>query len=329
MHDTRITARAADRSSGTHNTKGVLMRNKQRTAGRLMMGALVLAAQMGAHTPAHAVMGLTTRFADVVLENVQVGRLYNLRQEYKVPYTLKNLSESPAKVVIEVLVPEKKELMPDYEAVPDPSWVKLVPSELQMDGKGASFSEILLQVPDDPKYANRNYQAIIWAHSSGAGLIGVGVKSRLRFSTGQGPESLKAEKLRKAMMTLDFDMGPQALYVNDVDKGAAFDVKEKTGKSIKLTNRAESDIKLVASSVKWDGRYSIPEGYVAAPDPSWMSVSPDSLTLEGLQIKPLKVVLNIPNDPQHAGKMYAFLVKAQLQLGVEVEMFTRVFVTVK
>lgn len=301
---------------------------KLQAAKRWARVAMIAALALGDARAVFATVGLTSRFADVVLENTKVGQVYNLRKEFNVPYTLKNHSESPTAVALEIVIPEQPELSPNYEAIPDPAWLKIVPNQATIPGNGSTFAEIILQVPDDPKYVGRHYQAAIWSHTSGEGLIGAGVKSRLRFSTGPGPDTLKAEKARKAMMTLDFDMLPQTLYVNDVEVGSAFDVREKTGKSIKVTNRAETPVGFTFASVPWDGRYQL-EGFEPAPDPKWLTVEPGTLTLEGLMIKPLKMTLNIPDDKKQAGKKYAFLVKAQLTLGVEIEVVSRVFVTVK
>ncbi|MBI4395645.1 MAG: hypothetical protein HY548_01025 [Elusimicrobia bacterium] len=276
----------------------------------------------------HSGVGLVTRFADVVLENVNVGQVYNLRSERSVPYTLKNRGSAPTKVVIEVLIPSAKELQPGYEAIPDPTWVKIIPNHLMLEANGAAFSEVVLEVPDDPRYTGRHFQAAFWAHSSDEGLIGVGVRSRFRFSTGPGPDTLKQEKQRKAMLTLDFDMLPQTIYLIDVEPGIRYDVKEEMGKSIKITNRAETALSFTLASAPWNERYSLPEGYEAAPDPAWLKVEPAEMDVEGLQIKVVKMFLEIPKANIHRGKKYAFMVKAQLQAGVEIEVLSRVYVTV-
>jgi hypothetical protein len=276
-----------------------------------------------------AAVGISTRFADVVLENVQVGRLYNLRAEKNVPYVIKNRGSASARVTVEVLPPQQSELMPGYEAVPDPAWVKVVPNELVLEGNGSGFAELLLQVPDDPRYVGRHFQAVLWAHASGEGMIGVGVKSRLRFSTGAGPQTLEEEKRRKAMMTLDFDFQPQTLFVDGAAPGVRLDLKESQGKSLKMTNRAETPVSFAVQSVPWDGRFSLPEGYEPAPDPSWLVADPGALDLEGLQVKIVRLMLQIPDGPSVKGKKYAFLVRARLASGVEVDSFARVFVTVK
>ena len=118
-----------------------------------------------------------------------------------------------------MLSPDKKSLLPAQGDMPDTSWVKLVPNEIQLEGHGSGFAEILLEVPNDPKYVGRHFQVHIWAHTSEPGMLGAGVISRFRFSTGAGPETLKAEKRRKAMLTLDFDMTPQIIQLDDVEPG--------------------------------------------------------------------------------------------------------------
>lgn len=294
---------------------------------RVFTGA-VMAVWLFAGAPLWAGVGLVTRFADVILENVKVGQLYNLREVKSMPYTITNLSSLPINVTVEVKAPATGEVLEGYEAIPDPTWVKAIPQELSIGGNGSAFAELLLQVPDDPKYAGRHFQVILWAHTKDDGFVGVGVKSRLRFSTGAGPETLKEEKRRRAMLTLNFDMSPQSMYLSDVESGP-YDVKEMQDKSIKIINRAETAVGFTVKSVPWDGRFVPEPGYEPAPDPSWLKVDPEELEVDGLQIKVVKLALDVPDDKRHRGKRYAFLVKAQTRLGAEVETFTRVFVSMK
>ncbi len=290
---------------------------------------LVFVLLAGSVDPSWAKIGLGSKFGEVVVENVELGATYNLRELRQVPFIITNTGDATTEVVIEITIPKKDGLKEGYEAIPDPTWVKVIPDRMTIDPKKNGFCDIILSVPNDPKYAGRHYQANIWAHTGQKYQLGVGVMGRLRFSTGPGPESLKAEKIKKYMMTLDFQMTPEDIYVNDVPQGKKMDVKESTGKAIKVANFADNKLSLRLMPKSWDERFKLPEGYEPAPDPSWVTFAEEKVTVEGSAIGQGKLFITVPPDPAHKGKKYAFLVQAGVVDGMDLEVYTRVFVSVK
>lgn len=276
---------------------------------------------------AHAAVGLSTQFVDVVLENLNPGLTYNIRELRGVPYTIRNGGDSEIEVLIEVRAPTKEELKPQYEPIPDPSWVQIQPERHKLLGGAMGFSDVIIAVPDDPALKNRHFQAVIWAHSIGTeNMFAVGVNTRLRFSTGLGPESLEAEKRAKAMVKLNFDIWPQTLYAVKVIPGAEYDLKKAEKKSIKITNRAEESLDLVIKSIPWDPRLGLLEGYEAAPNSEWLRLEPEKVTIEPDSVKDIKLYFNIPEEMR--GRKFAFLIQAGLPIGTPVSASNKVFVTV-
>lgn len=278
-----------------------------------------------------AKVGLLVRFADdVILENLEVGRAYNLRQLRHLPYKITNAGDGKVRVVVEVVIPREKELKPGYEAIPDPSWVKVLPGEFILEPGESSLSEVIIAVPDSPEYLNRNFQTQLWAHTVGTGFMASGVAHRMRFSTGVGPETLLREKKKKLMFTLDFEITPLSVYLTGVEPGVRYDAGKKRSGSFKVTNRADDPIEIKMTSVPYDKQGGLPPGYEPSPDPSWLIVEPGELKVESDTIERIRIFVEIPDEKNYYGRKYAFMVKSEL-IGIEVpvEVYNKIYVTVK
>jgi hypothetical protein len=289
-----------------------------------LSGLLVAAVTVA---PIRADIGLGTQFTDAVLENLESGGVYNLRELRGIPYSVRNVGNAEVDVEIEVVLPKKDHLKENYEPIPDPGWIRLHPSKHRLPAGGMGFSDIVVSVPDDPQWNGRHFQADLWAHTVGTGVLATGVRSRLRFSVGPGPESLAAEKRRKAMVSLNFDIWPSAVYVMAAAAGKTYDVAREEGKAMTVTNRSNKSLELVLKTAKWnEAQDALPEGYEAA-DPAWLSFRPERVKIKPFRVQEVKFALNIPRE--HQGKKLAFVVQACLPVGTVVNASNRVFVTVK
>src|SRR4051812_12149560 len=153
--------------------------------------------------PSYAGYQVGTKFADVIMEYVQPGKVYNLRTMRNLPYRINNHSDQPVDLSVQVQIPLAKDLKPGYEAIPDPSWVRLVPDHFKLAIGEEGLADVILQVPDDERYRGHHYQAHILCQSNESplatghtGLVfGVTLQSRLRFSVASaGPEQVREMK---------------------------------------------------------------------------------------------------------------------------------------
>lgn len=277
----------------------------------------------------YAAVGLSTRFVDVTLENLQVGVAYNLRELKKVPYTIKNLSGATMNVSVEVRIPKQEELQKDYEPIPDPNWVQIVPNQFVLEPGRTGFAQVIIQIPNDPQYIGRHFHAKIWADTANNPyMLAAGVVSNLKFSAGLGPETLHKQKVTEAMMTLDFDVTPPAIYIDELEPGKPYDFKKRKARTLKVTNRSETQLRLTFASVPWDDRFHLGD-YQKTPKPEWLTFKSTVAVVQPDTIQSVYPVLQIPDEPEHYGKRYAFLVQTGLVLGVELEYFNRIYVRVK
>lgn len=279
--------------------------------------------------PGEAKVGLAAKFGDVILEGVQPGRTYSLREAARVPFGVQNRGDAETTVVVEFDRPRTGNVSVDYEAIPDPTWLKAVPDRLTIPPGAVGFFDLLLTVPDDSALKGRHFQVMVKARG-GEGMFGVAVENRVRFSVGQGPGSLKEEKKRKAMQQLDFDISPKSLFLTEVPLGRSWDARKEAKKSVRIANFATDPLTVTLSVDAWDRRYPLPEGYEEIPDTSWVKVKMSTVTVESEEIATAGVVVEVPDKPEHRGKRWAATLKAGLLTGYWLDSPVRLLVeTVK
>lgn len=275
-------------------------------------------------------MGLAARFGEIVVENAEIGRTYNLRETLKIPLGIENRSEGPIEVEVIFLQPPEKLLNQNYEVIPDPNWLRALPDRMVIGPNAQGFFDLLLTIPNDPSLNGRHFQATVKARTSGnTGLFGLAIENKLRFSIGPGPEALKEEKRQKAMAQLDFDVSPKSLYVMEVEAGKKTDVKKSQNKVIRVANYSPDPLPIQLTSVEWDKRMYLPAGYEPIPDPSWISFKSSSKDIKGEEIAVFEMVVLVPDDEKYKGKKFAGLVRTGLSTGFWLDAPVSVFINVK
>lgn len=295
---------------------------KSRTAAAALLAALL------APAGAEAKVGLGARFGDVILEGAKPGQSYSLREASRVPFAVENRGDEATEVVIEFERPTPDMTAKDYQPIPDPSWFKALPSRLSLAPHGMGYCDILLSLPDDPALAGKSFQVQVFARSvsSNGATFGAAVRGRIRVSVGPGPESLKAEKAKKAMQRLDFDVTPKDLYLLGVTPGRRWDARKEAKKWIRVANYAPDRLEVVLTPARWDRRFSLPSGYEEIPDPSWIKLSKATVSVATDEIGKGQLVLEVPDKPEYRGRKWAATVKTGLSSGFWLDAPVKVFV---
>ncbi|MDE2293020.1 MAG: hypothetical protein KGL53_13135 [Elusimicrobia bacterium] len=278
--------------------------------------------------PAGAAVGIASQFIDVEISGLKPGKSYNIRELEGVPYSVVNKGDAPADIAVDAQIPHKSDVQAPYEAIPDPSWVEMIPSRLRVDPNGVGFADVVIHVPDDPKLKGRHFQVTLWSHTLGTGLISAGVQSRVRFSIGPSPETQAERALAAAVVTLNYDLWPNAIYASDAATGARYDVQAREGRQWMLTNRADKPLTLVPEAAPWPvNSLALPAGgWEAVKDLGWVKFDPPVVTVDPFSVKPIKLVVD--HAPAAlAGKRAAFLVQLKLTNGMVVSANHQVFVT--
>jgi len=297
--------------------------NAEKTRQRF--AALAVAALLTA-VAAHARIGLSSQFVNIVLEGLKVGKNYNLLELRGIPYTIKNRGDAPVSVIVEAERPEKGMLMPGYEPIPDSSWIEVSPNEVTINPGESAFAALTIKIPEGKEYIGRHYHGLIFAHTKAArgAFFSAGVRSNIRFSTGKGPETLAEEERYRAMVELNYDMWPSALYVRKATVGK-YDAAKTENKTFLFTNRDENPIELTINPAPW-GKRRLNPGYEKLNDLSWIRFEPSLIKVDPLSLKKVHLKMDIPKE--YAGRKFAFTAILQLPIGTIVNNSHRIFVEV-
>jgi hypothetical protein len=274
-------------------------------------------------------IGLAVRFPEIEMENVKPGSVINLREIRGVPYVVINGSDHTVdvQVVTEVPVPGPGQAKVDYEPVPNPDWLRVVPNQFKLGPGDLASAEVILAVPDDPTLVGRHFQVNIHARADGQGMFAPAVNNYIRFTVGGlGPQSAKKEKKRVVLGALDLDITPPVIRLEKVPLGQSLAVKDLKGIQLKLTNRGNDKVKLKLKSAKMENNQR--EAGWDTPDPTWLTIKPSVVKIKPDQVKATNVTLTIPDTPENKGRKFMFLIQAELAgMDFPLDIYSRVFVT--
>lgn len=306
------------------------MNTLQKTA-RVALSLLMLAAW-----PAEAGYNVGTKFADVIMEHVQPGKVYNLRTMRNLPYRVENRSNGEIELLVQPEIPIEEQLKPGYEAIPDPSWIRLVPSKLKLAAGEEGLVDIILQVPEGEAYNGRHFQAHITATTPEptpgehvALSFGIALSSRLRFSVASaGPEEIRRLQKKGIYQMLNFTLEPDIQYVPGFAEPGRKVALAGKGVRLSLINRSPQALNFSLKPVHAPGGMGAASGYEMG-DPSWIKVLSPSLRVPGDSIKSANMELQLPNDPAIRGKRFMFVIQAGLEgREIPVEVYSRIYVNV-
>lgn len=274
-------------------------------------------------------LSLAVRFPEIEMENVEPGSVINVRQIRGVPYVVINGSDHAidVKVGSEIPVPGPAGAKVDFEPVPNPDWLKIVPNQFRLGPNDIGTAEVILSIPDDPKLVGRHFQVNIHAGSDGPEEIAVGINSFIRFTVGAlGPASAKKEKKRMVLSALDLNMTPPVIRMEAVPLGKNVSLKEMKNYLLKVTNRGNDRVKLKLTSVRTDNTQK--ETGWEIPDPLWLKIKSPRMKIGTDQIKGTDFTLNIPNAPENKGKKFLFLIQGEMDgYDFPLSVSARIFVT--
>jgi len=256
--------------------------------------------------------GLSTHLGEVVVTNLQIGQTYNLRDLANLQITVTNTGKEAVILKMDVLQPESRELRQGAIAVPDISWVSLTKSSFKLERMKIASSDIIISIPDEPQYLGKKFQVIIWSHTVGAGstFMEVGLKSRIIFST----DTVKADidkLVTSSEASLDFSLQPEEIHLDNVPVGISFDITEKTGHVLTITNSGDRQKTFRLESRTVEGSSAtLTDQFDDAPEASYLRFSDNEFVLAPKETKTVNMYLNFPTNEEYNGKHYMFIIHA-------------------
>jgi hypothetical protein len=278
--------------------------------------------------------GLSTQLGEVVIENLQVGQTYNLKQLANLRLIVTNTSDYGVDLRMDVLLPDSGELRKGTESIPNTSWVKLSQNLFKLNPNEKAISDIIISIPDEDKYVGKKYQVTIWSHTLGGGGSGMflayGLKTRIIFTT-DTVRATKSEMVTSSNASVNFTLKPEEIFLDNVELGKIYDVEKQTGLALKINNPGEREQTFQLQSLTVGNSVAtLTKEYEDTPDASYLTFSESKFVLPPKGTKMVKMYLKFPPEKEYSGKKYMFVIHAfSLAEKVTTGVYSRLHASVK
>jgi hypothetical protein len=278
--------------------------------------------------------GLSTQLGEAVIENLQVGQIYNLKQLANLRLIVTNTSDYSVDLKMDILFPDTSELRKGAEPIPDTSWMKLSQNLFKLGPDEKATSDIIISIPDDDQYLGKKYQVTIWSHTlggSGSGMfLAYGLKTRIIFTT-DTVKATKSEVVTSSEASVNFTLKPEEILLENVELGRIYDVERNTGLVLKITNPGEREQTFELQSLTVGNSVAtLTKEYEDAPDASYLTFSESRFVLPPKATKTIKMYLKFPPEKEYSGKKYMFVIHAfTLDEKVTTGVYSRLYASIK
>jgi len=267
--------------------------------------------------------GLSTPCIVVSLENLEVGGTY------RAGYRVTNTGDGSVNLKIDIIPADT--LKEGCEQVPDGSWVQLEWDYFVLGPGEQAITDIIVSIPDKKEYAGKKYQAQIWAHTVKAGFVGVGVCSRLVFTTREvkePKEEISFEESERLKKVLKLSIEPDALYVKNVKPGVKYNVEKLTGGNLVLVNESDKkhilNMKVIQVIDSSSGQSIDDENEQIR---KVLHFSKRRIAIRPGQKKKVKMYLKFPDEEIYTNREYIFIICTEILSGkVQGELYNKLYV---
>lgn len=123
----------------------------------------------------------TVNFSDIELDNVRPGIPLSLLQKAGVTLGVNNVDTLSANMCLEVVAPNKSQLKPGYEAIPDINWIKFDRTSCWIKPNQTENFNMVIYAPYNEKLFGKKYEAILMVYTL-EGVLKVNLKSKVYIS---------------------------------------------------------------------------------------------------------------------------------------------------
>ncbi len=271
--------------------------------------------------------GLRMNYAEVLVQNLQIGSNYSMIKLVNLPLKVTNHSDSPIDIQLEILTPKSK-IKEDFEPIPDTAWIELGETLAEVPANGVYETDVKISIPDEEKYLGKKYQVNIKARikPKGGGMrLALAVQGRLLFTVAAVKQAGVADK---AIADLGFVIDPLRVDLTDVLPGKKVEILTEDKKSVTLENPGKKKIRFTLQSLDpKDTVMSIEPGFEACPNPDFLTIKKDEMSVGAGRKKPVKMFIEIPDSPEHKGKKYQFIVSINTGTATSGARYLRIMVS--
>ncbi len=264
--------------------------------------------------------GVRTDFGDVLIDNLGIGRTYNLRDLAGIPFKVKNTGAATVDLQVDVIVPEDRIIGADrkkagYKPIPSMDWVKLNQSKFIVPSGESALTDILITIPNDPTLYGKKFQASLYSRTIGEGALNVGVWSHLLLNIALSPEDqARVEKNRKQGLPtgMEYSLLPDKLLLENFPIGKKVSIRKTYRRTVMLANSGTipANLKATVIPIK-ESPLTLQLEYEAPADFKWMTLSKTSFEIEPSDFVDPGIEISLPNDPSLRGKKLMFVIKVE------------------
>ena len=143
----------------------------------ILIGGIVFASKIQC-------MGLKASPAEFVLHDVVPGKFYNLYKEVNIRIKIYNEDDVSHKYFIRTYKPKKvAKLTKGYDEIPVEGWLKFDKYEIEIPPHRVGYVYPFLYIPEDEKYFNQHWCAMIGIIGQPSSGVSLGVYLRVRIET--------------------------------------------------------------------------------------------------------------------------------------------------
>ncbi len=135
--------------------------------------------------------GLSTNLGEVVIEGLEIGEKYSLRNLANIPLSVVNRGSDTVTVKVHPLVPDSVELRKGAVPIPSSDWVSFETDSIVLAPGAMGVTDVFIEIPDDSSLSSQKFQVMLWSRTiPGPGVfIACGLKSRIIFSVAAAESS--------------------------------------------------------------------------------------------------------------------------------------------
>lgn len=268
--------------------------------------------------PSRTNAGIRTDFGDVLVENLGIGRSYNLREIAGVPFKVTNTGAETVNLICDPQIPAESMISKtrkELGEVPVPSvdWVKLTQSQFVVPPGESAFADVIITIPNDPSLYGKKYQASIYSRTSGKNFLQLGVFSHIHMTIIQSPEvqaEMEKNKKQHALGNVEYTLLPDKILLENAPLGQKIDVKKAAKKTIMIANSGETPAELRVRVVSiGDTPLSLQQDYIEPKNRDWLKVKQDVVKVDPASFEDPGLTLELPKDPELKGKKLMFVLK--------------------
>lgn len=249
-------------------------------------------------------------YAEVLVENLQIGQTHSMTKLVNLPLEIVNQSKKTTTIEISVLKPNEKNIKQGFDGIPDTSWIKIEPKQVEIPANGIYRTDVQIKIPDDELIMGKKYHANIQAK-----IIPDESKSMMRITMAVQGRFLFTVATRQRMGpkipndNLSFTAKPGRIMMKNLNLGKKYKIKNEDNQLFTISNENQKKMTMFVQSLDPSKTVMpIEKNYEPCPDPNFISFKKNEFDIKANRDKKIEAFIEFPNKAEYKGKKYQFIV---------------------